>query len=150
MTLVYTVQNHIHLGAVGASPLSINNEPPLTLYHVQKRSPHYSIVAALNRSRTANPAFHVNKDMSTEIPYLFVGMEYEVRVNDAELQVLLSLAGTIMNLVDNRHCPNDTDHSPYIRQMAMMAPVYSGNLDPMLSYNIVTLSFEDANTRSAI
>lgn len=145
------VQNHIHLGAVpndGSTPTGWDSDgaPPYKFGHVQKRRPTYSSPSEFTRSWTGVPHDHVLRTSDLADPITFKDISYEIRVPMQDLDLLVALFKRRVYLIDNRHCEDGQDHTPYIRQMFFDGLSYEENLDPMLTYNIVSVTLMDMST----
>lgn len=148
------VQNHIHLGAVpndGSMPMGFDSDgaPPYQINHVQKRAPKYEGFQEVVRSWTGKPFDLVLRTSDKVSPVVFTGFVYEVRVDLPTLDILQHLLYRKVYLVDNRHPAVGSDHSDYVRIMYFDHIEFEENLDPMLQYNVVNISFTDFDTVSA-
>lgn len=149
--LAYSIEDHIHLGAVpydGSAPTGFgaHNEPPYLFGHIEKRTPHFNAQADLNRSWTGVPFDHVLRTSDNVSPIVFTDIQYQLRVSQTNLDILAALLKRRVYLVDNRHCPAISDHAPYTRIMLFEDLEYNDNLDPLLNYNIVAVTFRDLST----
>lgn len=149
------VQNHIHLGAVpndGSSPLGFDSDgaPPYQINHIQKRVPKYEGFQSLERAIDGTPHDHVLRTDDKVSPLVFTGIIYEVRVDLPTLDILQHMVYRRVYLIDNRHPNAGITHTPHVRIMYFDHIEYEENLDPMLTYNIVNISFTDMDTVSAL
>lgn len=148
-----SVEDHIHLGVVppdGGDPTGFGDhgEPPYRIPHVE-RSPFWETLAEFNRAWDGTPYNHVLKDDSAN-PLVFTGIKYETRVSPETLDLLIHLLKRELYVVDSLHCPDNTDHTPYVKKMLFDDLAYEEHLEPLLNYQIVTLSMLDMNTVETI
>lgn len=147
-------QDHIHLGAVpndGSMPIGFDGDgaPPYKIYHIQKRLPRYEGYYEFVRSWNGTPVDHVLRTDDLADPITFTGFVYEVRVDLPTLDLLTALLLRKVYLIDNRHPNNGINHSAYVRIMLFEKMEFEENLEPMLQFNIVNITFTDEDTVSA-
>lgn len=143
-------QDHIHLGVVPASgpPIGFDSDgaPPYKIFHVQKRLPKYEGFQEFVRSWNGTPHDHVLKNSTLTAPITFTGFVYEVRVDLPTVDLLQALLHRRVYLVDSRHPNNGISHASYVRTMFFQNLEFEENLDPMLQFNIMNITFEDMDT----
>lgn len=141
-----TLTNHIHLGVWSGSPtgFGVYGEPPYKIGHVQKRMPIYSALSSFERAWNGTPHDHVVKSGSN--PFVFKDLRYEVRVDPETFDLLTHLVKRRVFLVDNYHCDDTVSHTSFVKVFFFEDMAYDSNLDPMLQYQIVSLTFLDMNT----
>jgi hypothetical protein len=151
----FTVENHIHLGYSardGSSPTGMGDhgEPPYRFRHAGKRTPHFEGSMAFERSWDGAPHDHVLLAIGSVAPIIFVDVQYQLRCSLTEMDLLKKLLYHRVLLIDHLHCPDNSDHSPYIKKYFFADLSYEENLDPMLQYNNVQVTFKDMNTVAGI
>lgn len=153
---VYNIIRHIHLGAVpydGSAPTGFlsHGEPPYQvgapgLGAVIGRTPVFSGMSDFVRAWDGTPFDHTIRINTNVSPITFVGLQYRLRVDQATLDILQALLRRRVYLVDTRHCLDNVDHTPYVKQYFFNDLSYDENLDPLLNHNLVTATFEDMYT----
>lgn len=143
--------DHIHLGAIpndGSAPTGFDSDgaPPYKIQHVQKRMPTYQGYAEFVRAWDGTPHDFVLRTSDKVSPIVFTGMVYEVRVDLTTLDILQHLLLRRVYLIDSRHPANGISHTSYVRHMLFDKMEFEENLDPMLQYNVVNISFQDMDT----
>jgi hypothetical protein len=63
-----------------------------------------------------------------------------------EFELLTELLHWAVYLVDNRHCPNDQDHSIYVKQFWFSEFTFDDNLTPNFEHTDVQIMMRDINT----
>lgn len=147
----FTLTRHIHLGAVpmdGSAPVGFGDygEPPYKFGRVKDRTPHFSSIDAFEIAQDGTPYDHALWDADMINPVMFTDYEYNLRVNQSELDVLMRLYKRRVYLVDSVHCTDSADHAPYVKTMYFAELTHDENVTPLLSFIRVTVLFKDMNT----
>lgn len=143
------ITDHIHLGVVPASGepsgFGSHGEPPYRLDQVRKRMPILRYKSDFEQAWDGTPHDHALKD-SDGNPLIFRDVRYEVRVTPANFDLLTNLLLRRVYLVDNFHCADNVDHTPFVKVYRLAEMAYDSNLDPTLEHQIVSLLFLDMYT----
>lgn len=150
----YSIQNHIHLGAVpytgSPSGFGAHGEPPYKFGHVEERTPVFDTMSDFQRAWDGTPFEHVLRTTDNTSPVTFYNLRYKVRTDQAGMDILRALWQRRVYLVDSIHCPDASDHTPYVRVMWFQELTYSEHLDPVLDLNELQLTFMDMSTVSPL
>lgn len=132
------VMNHIHLDL----PENLSAHPehaPLRKWTVVERQPVMETYASFDRAWDGTEQFASMSDSGGN-PALFRNFRYTLRVPLPDIDALESLLLQIVLLVDNRHCPDGQDHTPYLREMRFAELKYGAPLDKLLQRQDVEIS----------
>lgn len=143
------VQDHIHLGLVprdGSNPIgfSIYGEPPYKFGHINKRQPIFRTQSSFTESWDGTP--HDHTLLNGGLPVVKQDYQYTLRCSSDDIEILAKMTTGRVYLVDNRHCPDNESHTPFVKIMFLESLGFDDNLDPALQFNNVTLTFRDMNT----
>ncbi len=140
------VQDHIHLSALDDGILGFDGDhaPPYKL-KVYKRMPKFEGVQQFQRAWNGTPFDMVLGD-ATNKPLIFTGFTYQIRLDLDNEDIIQQLLYRRVYMIDNRHPNNGVSHAGYVRTMYMSEMPYEENLDPMLAFNILNISFNDMDT----
>ncbi len=143
--LVTIAQNHIHLGVWNGSGMTAYNEPPYKFFHVLRITPHFTAMATVKRSWTGAGSLHVVSDGSGN-PIVYKEFEIQLRIAKTQLPLLAALQWRDLWYVDELHCPDFFDHTPFLRHMVMTDLKQDDDLTPDRANPLVTLQLTDMDT----
>lgn len=148
-----TTKDHIHLGLVpfdGSAPtgFGVHGEPPYT-FRARNRKPHFEAYVTFDRAVNGAPIIQTLRNEDNTRTQVFEDVQYDIRTTIDGLNILKQLYGNICYLVDNRHCSDTEDHSPFVRTMFFAELDYNEFLDQNLEHNIISITFKDADTIEA-
>lgn len=135
------VQDHIHIGTT----LEGAENAPSNKYRARARTPFWRIETQIDRGLTGKLFFDGIRDGNGDI-IRFDEYDYNLLVSLDEIEVLKSMLGREVYLVDHVHPDDGEDHSAYVRSVVFAAMKYVSNIGPKLRLNIVAISFIDNDT----
>lgn len=136
-----SVQDHIHLSL----PENLSGPPenaPKFKFKVLERTPEYEVYASFDRAWDGTPHVSSIADAQGE-PRVFLNYRYTLRVRPEELAQIKAMLLRHLLLVDNEHCPDGQDHTPYIHPVRFMRLDYRRRFDPLLNWQEVEVLLQE-------
>jgi hypothetical protein len=142
------IQPHIHLGI---SKTSAPENAPLYALQVNTPRPKSEVYLSFEHSLDGYPHLHVLTD-TNGIPMNFIDYQYDVISHPSTgygYDVFLEISkylGQPVWFVDNFHCPDGADHTPYIKNYVLVGIEFLYEVNPNMSAVAFRVVLKDAST----